>query len=177
MMVSAYAEATRLRAVVASWNIVQTFSEGDLKFILTTYEQGFFYRRDAEIAEKTLCITLRLRDLSSSCGTAVGSLLQARNIFSADFEPQSHFVALFKMFRFLDSHFDGHKIASVLGEQGGGELGFADPYVDRDHPPAVGHEARDRFDVAACFRRNGDEKIWGRTAPVKNFSAELDDHG
>lgn len=104
-------------------------------------------------------------------GMGVGYLL------SPDFQMQGHLIALADLFRFLDDHFDRHQIATVFGKQGCRKLGLADPHVDGDHPPAIRHETRDRFDLATVFCWNRDEQPRGGTSPVDDLARKFNAHG
>ena len=95
---------------------------------------------------------------------------------SMNFELDSHGVAFVEIFCFSDARFDGHKVESIFGEQGSSPLGVADPNLYRNHSPAIRHQARYRFQVAALLRRNGHEVERGGASPEPNFASELDVH-
>lgn len=94
----------------------------------------------------------------------------------ADLEPQLDRIAFLETFRFLDEHFYGDKVFAVLREQGRRKLGPADPHADRYHPPAVRDQSRDRLDLLALPRRDGDEEKRRRSAPVEYHTAEFEVH-
>lgn len=97
--------------------------------------------------------------------------------YSTDFELYGYFIALLKIFRIADTRLDGHKISPIFWEQGSGELGFADPHVDGNHPPAIRHHTGDGFDGAAMFRGNRDKEPRSRSTPEDDLPAEFDVHG
>lgn len=58
---------------------------------------------------------------------------------SANFELHPDVIAFFQFLCLANTYFDGNKVKAVFGEQGSLEFCPADPYVDRDHSPAVRH--------------------------------------
>ena len=97
-------------------------------------------------------------------------------LYSANFKAQGHMIAFFKVFHFSDTGFDGHKVTSLLGDQGCLKLGFADPNSDRDHTPSICHHSRNGFYILGMVFGNGDEEPWGGSSPEPYLAAELDDH-
>src|SRR5512133_1090152 len=91
-------------------------------------------------------------------------------------EPYSHVVAFLKVFCFSDTRFDGYKIETSFGKQGSLPLGFADANMHRDHSPAIGHQSRDRFQVAAVLRRNSNEEPGGGSLPEQNGTGKFNVH-
>ena len=93
-----------------------------------------------------------------------------------DFKLYCHLVPFFDVFRLADARLDGYKITPVFWEKGCGELGFPDPHMDRNHPPAVGNQIGDILDHAAVLRWNSDKEPRGRSAPEDDLAAEFDVH-
>jgi len=54
--------------------------------------------------------------------------------WSTNFNLNDYTVAHLKIFRFLNAHFNGHKISAIFGEQGSLSFSFANPYVGWDPP-------------------------------------------
>lgn len=93
-----------------------------------------------------------------------------------NFEPYGNPDAFLKMFCFPDTRFDGHNVATIFGKHGSLPLRSADPSGYRNHSPAIRYKSQYGLQVAALFRRNGDEVPGGGAAPVPNLAAELDIH-
>ena len=58
---------------------------------------------------------------------------------STNVEPYRHLVAFRKVFCFSNTRFDRHNVAAIFGKQRSRPLGFADPYMNRYHSPAICH--------------------------------------
>ena|SRR5689334_13501397 len=74
-----------------------------------------------------------------------------------NFEPYGNPDAFLKMFCFPDTRFDGHNVATIFGKHGSLPLRSADPSGYRNHSPAIRYKSQYGLQVAALFRRNGDE--------------------
>ena len=96
--------------------------------------------------------------------------------YSTNFQPHGYFVALFKVFCFSDAYFDGHEITAIFGKERSLKFSIADPHVDRNHSPAIRHQAGYSFDVLGFLRWNRNEEKWCWPPPVNNFATEFNNH-
>src|SRR5256885_12605539 len=67
---------------------------------------------------------------------------------------------------------DRDHVAAVLRPQRGLPRALADPDLGRDHPPPIRHVRRDRMDRPSSLRRDADEVVWRRAAPVPELAGE-----
>ena len=95
---------------------------------------------------------------------------------SPHFKQYRHAVAFLQIFCFSDARFDWHKIAAIFGEQRCFPLGVPDPDMHRNHPPTVGYDSGNGFQVPALLLRNCHEEPGSGSLPEPDLTLELDVH-